>query len=191
LIRLFVAAFPPAPVLDDLAELVNGLHLGRAVAAGVNVRLAPPERWHLTMAFLGDVDPIRVPDARDALGKAVAGWSATAPELRLAGGGRFGRGRFTIMWAGVGGDVAAVTLLAKSVRRQLKRARLPFDDKPFRPHLTLARPSGRLGPAEVAADLAALRAYQGPSWTVGELQLVRSHLGPDPGYETVGVFELD
>jgi 2'-5' RNA ligase len=173
-----------------LAAVVAETHLGRAEAVGVNVRLIPRDRWHLTLAFLGEVDPDRVPDAQDALGKAVAGWQAGGPRLRLAGGGRFGRGRFTIVWTGVAGEVAAVTDLSKAVRRQLKRARLPFDPKPFRPHLTLARPSGRLSPTEVAADLATLHGYQGPPWTVDELRLVRSHLGPNPVYEPVTAFGL-
>lgn len=189
-VRLFIAAYPPEPALADLANAVAGLHLGRATAAGVNVRLTPVERWHLTVAFLADVAADQVPAARDALGKAAAGWQAAPPVLRLASGGRFGRGPFTIVWAGIGGEVAAVTVLARSVRRQLKRARLPFDPKPFRPHLTLARPGGRLDPAEVAEDLATLRAYRGPSWSLGELRLVRSHLGPDPVHETLSVFEL-
>ncbi len=181
--RLFVAVYPPEPALAHLAAVVAGTHLGRAEAAGVNVRLAPRDRWHITLAFLGEVGAARVPDAQDALGKAVAGWQAAAPRLRLAGGGRFGRGRFTIVWTGIAGDLAPMTDLAKAVRRQLKRARLPFDPKPFRPHLTLARPSGRLSPTEVAADLATLGGYQGPPWTVDELRLVRSHMGPDPAYE--------
>jgi 2'-5' RNA ligase len=200
-IRLFVGVYPPEPACAHLASVLAGLHLGQAGCArgakagggapvGVNVRLAPRERWHLTVAFLGDVDPVRVPDAADALGKVAAGWQEPPPRLRLAGGGRFGRGPFTIVWAGVGGDVTSLGTLARSVRRQLKRARLPFDHKPFRPHLTLARPGGRLSPAEVAADLAVLRAYQGPFWTVEELRLVRSQLGPNPVHEPIARLPL-
>lgn len=188
--RLFVAVYPPAPVLTHLTQALADLHLGRAVAAGVNVRLAPRERWHLTVAFLGDVAPDRVPDVRDALGKAVAGWEDGAPRLCLAGGGRFGRGKFTVVWAGVGGEAELLSRLAATVRRQLRRARIPFDPKPFRPHLTIARPGDRLTPPEVAADLAALRAYQGPFWTVRKLRLMRSHLGPDPVHEPVATFLL-
>jgi RNA 2',3'-cyclic 3'-phosphodiesterase len=188
--RLFVAAYPPEPALAHLAAVVAATHLGRAEAAGINARLAARDRWHITLAFLGEVDPARISDAQDALGKAVAGWQPPAPRLRLAGGGRFGRGKFTILWTGIAGDVAPMTDLAKAVRRQLKRARLPFDPKPFRPHLTLARPSGRLSPTEVAADLATLGGYQGPPWTVNELRLVRSRMGPNPVYEPLATFAL-
>lgn len=176
--RLFVAAYPPAPALDSLAGFLAGLHLGQE-----GVRRTPRDRWHLTLAFLGDVAEERLSDVESALGKV----SAAAPEVRLSGGGRFGRGKFTIVWTGVDGPVAP---LAQAVRRHLRRARLPYDRKPYRPHLTLARPGGRLTTAELAADLAALKEYRGPSWTVEELRLVRSHLGPNPVHETLSSVPL-
>jgi 2'-5' RNA ligase len=72
----------------------------------------------------------------------------------------------------------------------LRRARLPVDRKPFRAHLTLARPGDRLTPAALAADLAALNTYRGPRWQLTDLRLVRSHLGPSPTYETLAVAPL-
>jgi 2'-5' RNA ligase len=103
--------------------------------------------------------------------------------LRIAGGGTFGRGRFTTVWAGVRGDVDAIAGLAETLRRRLKAARLPYDPKPFRPHLTLARPGDRVTATELAGDLAELDAYLGPVWTVDTIRLMRSHLGPRPTYE--------
>jgi hypothetical protein len=47
-----------------------------------------------------------------------------------------------------------------------------------------------LTPDALAADLAMLDAYRGPCWRLPEIRLVRSHLGPRPGYETVGVASL-
>jgi 2'-5' RNA ligase len=45
--------------------------------------------------------------------------------------------------------------------------------------------------ADLAADLAALRAYEGPAWTVDAVHLVRSHLGPEPLHERVAAAPLD
>src|SRR5439155_21265747 len=119
-----------------------------------------------------------------ASGASEAG-GGTGPAVRFAGGGRFGRGRFTIVWAGLGGDLDGLGDLAGVVRRRLRAAKLPYDQKPFRPHLTLARPGDRLTAEAVAADLAALRAYEGPMWTVESVRLMRSHLGPHPRYDTL------
>jgi 2'-5' RNA ligase len=73
------------------------------------------------------------------------------------------------------------------VRRELRRVRLPFDRKPLRPHLTLARPGDRV---DVREDLVALDAYAGPPWTVTELRLMRSHPGPAPTYDTLTAVPL-
>ncbi|HWH01227.1 MAG TPA: 2'-5' RNA ligase family protein [Pilimelia sp.] len=199
--RLFVAAYPPAPARAHLAAAVAGLAVGRAAAQGVNARLADAAHWHLTLAFLGDVPDARGGDAAAALAAGVAaardphpgdpppdgGPPARGPRLWLGGGGRFGRGRFTVLWVGVGGETQAVTGLAASVRRELRRARLPYDGKPFRPHLTLARPGDRV---DVTGDLAALASYRGPEWTLDELCLVRSHLGPRPAYDRIATVAL-
>jgi 2'-5' RNA ligase len=183
-VRLFVAAYPPREALDDLAALVERLAIGQPAEPGRSRRLAPHEQWHVTLAFLGEVPDGKADKAADAV-RRVAGGDTTAPAVRIAGGGRFGRGRFTIMWAAMGGDVAGLTALASTVRRELRSARLPFDRKPFRPHLTLARPGDRVTTGELAADLAALKAYEGPLWTVDAVRLVRSTLGPQPHYDPI------
>jgi 2'-5' RNA ligase len=192
-VRLFVAAYPPTRVRDDFAGLVARLGVGQPRERGRSVRLAPVEQMHVTVAFLGDVADEKVDAARLAVDRAVKG--AEPFTIRVAGGGTFGRGRFTILWAGLrpvdhgqtpgGAGSAGLTRLAKAVRRELKAARLPYDPKPLRPHLTVARPGDRVTADELAADLASLGAYEGPEWTVDEIRLMRSHLGPHPTYDVL------
>jgi 2'-5' RNA ligase len=186
-VRLFVAVRPPDEALAELGELVDGLATFRAGA-----RLADRARWHVTVAFLGDVPETRVSDVSEAL-TAAAG-SAAPLRLRLAGGGRFGRGRFAVLWAGVAGAddgaLDAFAGLARGVRRQLRRARLPYDDKPFRPHLTLARPGARVGPAELTADVDLLRRFTGAPFAVDRLLLFRSELGPQPTHQLLSEHPL-
>jgi len=195
-VRLFVALYPSPPALAHLAAAVDRLRLGAAAATGTNVRLVARPLWHLTVAFLGEVPDERAPHAQAALETAVTQWRALpaaaggAPMLRLAGGGRFGRGRATVLWVGTTGDVDALAALARQVRRALRQARLPCDRKPFRPHLTLARPGDRLPTADLAADLAALTVYEGPSWPLAEVHLVRSWLGPAPVHERLSTVRL-
>lgn len=179
--RLFVALHPPPAALDHLAGTVAGLH---AVRAGA--RATPRDRWHVTLAFLGAVPPDRIDAAAEAVSTAAATVRPTT--ATIGGGGRFGRGRFTVLWTGVHGD--GLPALSAAVRRQLRRARLPHDRKPFRPHLTLARPGDHVPPADIAADVAALHDYAGPPWTADRVLLIRSYLGPKPRYETLGGWPL-
>lgn len=181
-----MAVYPSEEALDHLAEEISRLRLGAAAASGTNVRLTARPLWHVTLAFLGEVPDERAPVAESALHAGVTGWREAGdgpPALRLAGGGRFGRRRFTVMWVGLCGDVDGLRSLGNGVRRGLRRGRVPFDPKPLRPHLTFARPGDRLPEQDLSTDLAALERYEGPGWTVREVHLVRSHPGPTPVHE--------
>ncbi|BCB81140.1 RNA 2',3'-cyclic phosphodiesterase [Phytohabitans flavus] len=186
--RLFVAVYPPEPVVHDFATCVERLRVSQAMRDGINTRVASRDNWHVTLAFLGDVPDDRGDDAAKAIERAAV--LAEPFEVRLTGGGRFGRGRFTILWVGVGGEVAALGGLSREVRRELKRARLAYDPKPLRPHLTVARPGDRLDRVEVDADRATLDEYESPPWTVAEVVLMRSHPGPHPTYDRLGAWPL-
>lgn len=213
--RLFVAAYPPPEVTDHLGAYVDRLRIGQAAAAGINVRRAGAVNVHVTVAFLGEVADDRLPDVQAALDRAARSWrtppgrarrragpaaaepvpadpGASVPEvrLRLAGGGRFGRGGFTVLWVGLDGEVAALHQVSRSVRAELKRIRVPYDRRLLRPHLTIARPGERLTPPAIAADLAELARYVGPWWPLADLMLVRSHLGPHPTYDRLGSWPL-
>lgn len=195
-LRLFVAVDPSPAAVADLAELVDGLAVARPAPPGGSLRLTRRDAWHITLAFIGEVPADDRGAAEAALTRAVAGPpqrgerrrpssgtpDARVPVVRIAGGGRFNKGRFTVLWAGLTGDVAGLGAVATAVRRQLRRAKIPTDARAFKPHLTIARPGNRLPPDDLAADIAALAAYSGPPWTVDELHLYASEMGPRPKY---------
>ena len=167
--RLFVGLFPPEDVLLELRELLT-----RALGgAGRRVRLTPVERWHLTLAFLGEVDPGRLGD----VGRALDGVPAAGPiTLRMSGGGSFGRGRSSVLWAGVDGDLAGLVALQAGIREALEEHGLPHDTRPFTPHLTVAYAT--------SPDVrAALTDHAGPTWTAQDFVLVHSRHTEGAGYE--------
>ena len=63
--RLFVAAWPPEPVVSVLAALERPSVEG--------VRWTAPEQWHVTLRFLGDVDASSVDDVVSSLAAAASG----------------------------------------------------------------------------------------------------------------------
>jgi RNA 2',3'-cyclic 3'-phosphodiesterase len=179
-VRLFAGIYPPEEACAHLAAHVRTLHVS---SAGDAARLTSRAQWHVTLVFLGEVPDDRLPDVDAALRTSVG----TEPlRLRIAGGGRFG----TILWAGLSGDVDRLTELGETARRELARARLPFDARPFRPHLTLARPGDRMDRLRVEADRAALDTYQGPEWPASHLRLMRSRLGPTPIHTELSRYDL-
>lgn len=173
--------------------MVNRLRVSLANAPGYSTRLTRRENWHITLAFLGDVSVRRVSVAAAVVAEVAAG----VPPLRLCvgGGGTFGSRRDPILWAGIGGEVDALRRLARLLQRSLRRARLPVDERPPRPHLTIARPGSRVPPDDVAADIVTLTAYEGPQWTAVELHLMLSEIeqsptGPAPKYTPIATTRL-
>jgi 2'-5' RNA ligase len=171
-VRLFVAVVPPPPALESLVRAVS------PVRAALPASWVPPERLHLTLVFLGEVADPEPYGA--ALADAVAG---TAPfALRIAGGGAFPRAaRPRVLWAGVEGDVEALTRLARLARRTARAARIDVERKPYVPHVTVARV--RRNDVDGTATVAALDLVRGERWQVTDVVLMRSVLGPAPAYE--------
>ena len=169
--RLFVSVLPPAEALEHLSRAVEPLR----TAAPPALRWVPVERWHLTLAFLGEVPDERLPALAQALGEAVLG--VPPLDLHVAGGGHFD-GR--VLWVGLGGSVDALTAAARRIARAARAVRVPAERRPFRAHVTLARARG---PAPLAPLAATLRDYAGPAWRVDRALLVRSYIGPAPRHE--------
>jgi RNA 2',3'-cyclic 3'-phosphodiesterase len=188
--RLFVAIDPSTQAVADLAAVVDTLEVSRANAPGHSTRLTRRDGWHLTVAFLGDVAVDQVSAAANVV--QTVGSRSEPLRLSFVGGGTFGRGRHAILWAGVDGDVTALLALGHALRLGLHKARLPVDQKPLRPHLTISRPGARVTQAQVAADVQTLSAYVGPQWTVDAMQLMvsetqRTETGPQPKYTAIAV----
>jgi RNA 2',3'-cyclic 3'-phosphodiesterase len=165
--RLFVALVPPADALAELAAAVDALR------STPGLRWTRPEQWHVTLAFLAEVDDRTRAALVPRLERAA---HRHAPlTLALAGGGRFDQ----VLWTRVDGDRVALRRLAESVRAAARRCGLPIDARRYRPHLTLAR-MGRPAP-DLVPITTALDGFAGRPWTASDLHLVRSVLGAGPG----------
>jgi 2'-5' RNA ligase len=179
---LFLAVDPPPTAVADLDRALAPLR----VAPGAP-RWTPPDRWHVTLVFLGDVPAPRLAPLLGAVGSAVAGTPVLS--LRLAGGGRFGAGsRPAVLWAGLAGDVVRLTALAGRLAGAARAVGLPVEDRPFRAHLTVGR--WRAGQDSDPALAERLADHRGPVWTAAEVALWRSHLGADARYERVTAWPL-
>ena len=185
LMRLFVAIAPPVAVLDELDALAGPLRTGRQ-----DLRWTSREAWHVTLAFLGQVDGSAAARLLPRLERAARRHHAF--RLAFSGAGAFPAAtRANVLWTGLSGDRRALAHLAESVAAGASRAGAPPPGRGrrFQPHLTLAR--CRM-PADVTGLVAALAGYQGPPWTADRIHLVRSHLGAteQPRYTTLGSWPL-
>ena len=108
--------------------------------------------------------------------------------LSCGGGGRFS-GR--VLWTRVEGDRDALRRLAASTAAAARRCGLAVDDRPYRPHLTLARSSQ---PVDLRPLVARLATFRTRPWLADQLHLMHSDLGAGPErtarYEPVASWRL-
>lgn len=174
--RLFVAITPPPEVIDALDDLQTGMR---------GARWLPDENFHLTLAFIGEVD-------RHGLGEAalaLSGVGAPVFDLKLSGCGYFGDRKPRALWAGVAASPALSHLQAK-VDIALRRAGLLEDKRKFIPHVTLAYLNGA---TKVDAEMfcAVNGLFSAGPFPVGEFHLYESHLGSQAAhYEVVASYTL-
>jgi 2'-5' RNA ligase len=153
--RLFFAIWPQPEAREALARLAHDV---ARVAGGKPVEAA---KIHLTLAFLGPVD-----DAGSALAHAIGGRvGGTAFALALDRVGSFRRAR--VAWAGPSALPPALESLESSLTRALRAAGFALEERPFNPHVTLARKAGAalprasIEPIAMRCDALALVASEG------------------------------
>jgi RNA 2',3'-cyclic 3'-phosphodiesterase len=183
-LRLFIAVPSPPEVRDAIALAQRELQNANLSGA----KWVQPENVHLTLKFLGDVDTARVPDLKHALHGACEGISSF--DLQLGAPGCFPNVRRPrVLWLGVEGDLTAL----KNLQTRIAQAAAPFqsqrDDKPFAPHLTLARFK------ETPRDaLSAMEQFHASAveWRADTIELISSTLAPHgPRYQTIALYELE
>lgn len=128
--RLFYGLSLPPEIRAITGEL--------AALAGVHVpgRYAPMENHHITLAFLGEVAPERLPEAEAVLARCAGAFPA--PRVRIEGFSYFNRMENAILTLSAS-SAPALEPLNAALREALAREGLPFDPGPFSPHVTLAR----------------------------------------------------
>jgi 2'-5' RNA ligase len=91
-----------------------------------------------------------------------------------------------VLWLGVSDGVEALGALSRRLGDGLLAAGWDGDDRPFRPHLTLARSDGiPAGAATAAALVAASRGFA-TDWLADRIVLFESHTGGGPArYEAL------
>ena len=136
MIRLFAALAIPEDIAQDLVARQDRLP---------GARWRPPEAFHITLRFVGDVAENVAADL-DAELTTVGGGPL---ELSLQGVGAFGEGAdIHAIWAGVE-ESEALRHLARSCEIAARRAGLKPDTRAYKPHVTLAY-LRRPNPADVA-----------------------------------------
>jgi 2'-5' RNA ligase len=196
--RLFVAVPLPSSAQELIAE-----HIASLEKEGWPVRWVQPEMAHLTLHFLGEIEPERAELVRLAMPGVIAVHQPF--DLRTAAFGVFPNFRRPrVLWLGLHGPVHRLESLQQDLGRALANLDFAGTGEPYHPHITLGRVRNNDGERVRLRDLpeavktrfvdattgAAIAPGSQPI-PVREVLLMRSHLGREgPHYETVASFPL-
>jgi 2'-5' RNA ligase len=145
--RLFFALWPDEKLRCQLQE--------QPAPRG---RLVPPQNWHVTLLFLGAVEP----RAQRAMAAAADHVRAASFELTLDLRGHWRRAGVT--WLSASRVPGALESLHAQLQGAAQAQGIPLEQRPFVPHLTLAR--------KAAAE--ARQVIEPIDWAVEEFCLVES-----------------
>lgn len=166
-LRLFLAVEIEPHVLDRLEEAQVTLR-----ATYVNFRWLPRGSMHLTMKFLGGIPEEQLAALTTRIQPLVA--SIPACEVELSHVSAFPSWHRVNVVVAECRAPAPLGLLYERLQPAFIEMGVPAEKRPFRPHVTLARPrdrraAGKLAPADVQ--------FAGLRWNVRNLVLFQSHLG--------------
>lgn len=132
-LRLFIAVPIPEGMKKSLAVLQTSWKVRTH-----GVRWVRPEGLHITLKFLGNVPEERIQAVKEAMSKALLGF--TPFEVRVKGVGAFPSLRNPrVLWVGVEDEGRKLKEIFKALEKALERLGFPREDRPFSPHLTLGR----------------------------------------------------
>jgi 2'-5' RNA ligase len=147
------------------------------------------DNLHLTLKFLGGVEPDRL----DSIGSVLADVATGGPAfpLTMRGLGAFpSPTRPRVIWAGVT-DAAEVVRLAARVEEALARLGFPREDRPFSAHVTLGRVREPQRDPVLAAALGEGAERELGALRVDRICLMRSELSPRGArYSVLGAWSL-
>ncbi len=191
-VRAFIAIKLPAEIRQKLNAVEQQIQFRAGEDSRRAVRWVAADKIHLTLKFLGDVSPEKLPELNDLLIAESAHWLGF--DLGIAGLGAFPSPRRPrVIWVGCEGG-PGLTALQKAIDQSTHRLGFPPEDRPFSPHLTLGRVNEHARPEELVS------LQRGLSETkIGELgqahvesfHLFRSDLRPGgPIYTSLYQFQL-
>lgn len=172
--RLFVALDLPWSLKQQLSRLAGGLP---------GAKWIPPDNYHLTLRFIGEMPAHRAEEVDFAL----ASLRARGFSLSLAGLGTFSKsGRPTAIWVGVERN-PQLDHLQNKIETALQRIGLERERRRFAPHVSLARLDNVLE-AKLAGYVQAHNLFRAEPVPVEHFTLFSSRLGKE---QSVYVAEVE
>ena len=183
MIRSFVALDIPSQVKRELGGII-----GKLQRLGGNVKWVRPENLHVTLKFLGEVEPEGLEEIYRVVEKSIRGIKAFP--FSLSGAGIFPNPRRPrVFWIGIkeGGELAK---LSRLLDEGLETLGFPREKRGFSPHLTIGRARTPQGLERLTEEVVRM-GYSSEGLEATSLFVMKSKLTPQgPIYSPLREFKL-
>lgn len=187
--RLFIAVALPEQVKDAIEKAQEEL---RGALAERSVRWTKRGQLHLTLKFLGDVDPERLDALTHAVGRACEGFGGLQLRAGRIGGFPDLR-RPRVVWTRVHDERERLPALQRVVEAAAAGFTAEKPEGAFTGHVTLGRcRTIERSQAEILAKLAGgMENRSFGQWTADRIEIIRSEMAPEGSrYTTVAEIPL-
>lgn len=127
--RLFIGILFPEEVLNEIMKISHRLKV-----ASTRGNFTFKENLHLTLAFLGEIEPYRLKELEACMNEIE--WEPFPIELKEIG--QFSKKDGDIYWIGVRESQELINLQSSLVKC-LQREGFSIENRPYKPHLTIGR----------------------------------------------------
>ncbi|GGH15241.1 RNA 2',3'-cyclic phosphodiesterase [Paenibacillus segetis] len=178
-VRVFVAVPIPKPIAEELEHWRNANRDKLPFRKWTH-----PQDYHITLQFLGETSLHKL----EAICTSLREIKANPFTLSINGGGFFGQAKSPrVLWSAVSGDIRSLRSLHLSVIQATSGLGFIPEERPYNPHITLARKATDSDSTIVEVMSSA---PAGLAWEVDHFTLMRTHMNVSPMYEIVETFTL-
>ncbi|MCC5875864.1 MAG: RNA 2',3'-cyclic phosphodiesterase, partial [Candidatus Sumerlaeia bacterium] len=190
--RLFFAIELSTGVHQNLVDLSSRMEKA-VLFTPAKILWAPPENFHLTLYFLGDLERNSAIKLREQTASLLAGFEQFKIDVRRLG-------MFPsdpkepprVLWIGVHNPPPALMELRQRCADALKSSHLPIPDQDFSPHVTLARIKSTKGLGPFRKQIEPHKFFKAGKSLVTHLTLMESITGDGPArYQPWATFPLN
>lgn len=160
--RLFLALWPDETIRQQLVQRRDAWHWHRSASPVADAKL------HVTLHFLGSVDEGRIPELMEGFRVPVNPFELVLDTATVW--------HQSIAVLEPSRKPQALLDLHAALAREVERLGLALEERPYKPHVTMARRGGGSTPPEVLEPLL---------WSVDSYALVQSKLGAGAEYQVL------
>jgi 2'-5' RNA ligase len=172
-VRIFCAVELPEDVRARVAAHVARLR--ETTQPSLKISWERPEKLHLTLKFLGEIEAERVEALTRAAQRAAVGVGGKF-ELSLRETGVFPpHGNARVLWLGLQDETGRLAELQRRLEAECERENFPRETRAFRPHITIARIRTPNAAARHIAKLHRETDFAPVAFDVSEFVVMRSH----------------